>query len=79
MNKIFFALAILVTISINGQEIISTDSIVNEPKLNSYSPKAHNNAILIKWTGVGLATIGGTIYATKEETKELGVALILFT
>lgn len=76
MNKIFFALAILVTISIHGQEIMTTDSIVNEPTLNSYSPKTHNNAILFKWTGVGVATIGGTMSA-KEETRELGVALML--
>ena len=81
MRLLITALACLISVSVfgqdpNGQEIIATDSLFKDSVSNTYNPKTHENAILVKWTGSGVASIGAIMYR-KEETRELWNALII--
>jgi len=73
------ALACLISVSVYGQEAIKTDTLDADSYEESFKANVHENAIIAKWSGVVVSSLGTFMISNeKEETRRLGSVFTVF-
>ena len=79
MKNLIFVLACLISVSVYGQEAVKTDTLDADSYEESFKANVHENAIIAKWSGVVVSSLGTFMISNeKEETRRLGSVFTVF-